>query len=267
MNLSGIILAGGKSRRFNFNKIAIKIGKIPLFINQIYKLSFFCNEIWVSTNEKNYAAIHEEIKRIEDYRKYFNCLEEIKEIPAIRVIVDEDSFKNKKLTNIGPIGGIYSGLNNAKNYYSIVLAFDMPFITYNLLKLLVPRRQSNNNKSKLKDVVAIKTTKGFEVLCSLYSKGCLNIIKRNIGKKKYKVSDIFSEAEVKMISENELECYDIDKLNFFNINTSKDYDAFIRLFSEEVLRNDSNNFDNRFCKKWKDFFYRGSCRRTEEEKI
>jgi molybdopterin-guanine dinucleotide biosynthesis protein A len=250
MNLSGIILAGGKSRRFNSDKIAIKIGKIPLFINQIYKLSFFCNEIWVSTNEKNYATVHDEIKKIEDYCKYFDCLEEIKEIPIIRVVLDEDDFENIGLIDIGPIGGIYSGLNNAKNYYSIVLAFDMPFITYDLLKLL-----------------ALKTTKGFEVLCSLYSKGCLNIIKRNIGKKKYKVSDIFSEVEVKMISENELECYDIDKLNFFNINTGKDYDAFIRLFGEEVLKNDSNNFNNRFCKKWKDFFYRGSCRRTEEEKI
>ncbi len=262
MNLSGIILAGGKSRRFNSDKIAIKIGKIPLFINQIYKLSFFCNEIWVSTNEKNYATVHDEIKKIEDYCKYFDCLEEIKEIPTIKVVMDEDSFKNKKLTNIGPIGGIYSGLNNARNYYSIVLAFDMPFVTYDLLKLLAHRKQSNTNKSKPKDAVVIKTTKGFEVLCSLYSKGCLNIIKRNIGKKKYKVSDIFSEVEVKMISENELECYDIDKLNFFNINTGKDYDAFIRLFGEEVLKNDSNNFNNRFCKKWKDFFYRSSCGRT-----
>ena len=232
MDLSGIVLAGGKSKRFGFNKVRIKVGKIPLLIDQIFKLSFFCSEVLISTSKKNYLAVINELKKIDSYYKHYCSLGKINKIPHIKVIVDEDNLGGANLSNIGPLGGLYAGLENAANFYCIVLAFDMPFISYNLLKLLADEGKSGeSHKDKLLDGAIVRTKKGFEVLCGLYSKNCTKIIRENIERKIYKISDIFSNLNVKMISEDDLLSYGIDQLNFFNVNTTKDDNDFKKIWN------------------------------------
>ncbi len=260
MNLSGIVLAGGKSKRFGFNKVKIKVEKIPLLVDQIFKLSFFCSEVLISTSKKNYSTITNEIRKIENYYKYYCCLGKTKGIPPIRVVVDEDNLGSTDFGSIGPLGGLYVGLKNAMNFYGMVLAFDMPFISYNLLELLVDKKK--NSQSRPLDAVVVRTKKGFEVLCGLYSKNCIRIIRENIERKIYKVSNIFSDLDVRIISEDELVRYGIDQLNFFNINTTKDNNNFKRIWNREGLKYDSCNFSNWFCEKWQNFFYRKIGKRT-----
>ena len=45
MDFSGILLAGGKSRRLGPNKIKIISDDVPLLIEQAIKLGFFTSEI------------------------------------------------------------------------------------------------------------------------------------------------------------------------------------------------------------------------------
>jgi molybdopterin-guanine dinucleotide biosynthesis protein A len=40
MDITGIILAGGKSIRLGFDKTGLKVGNIPVFIDTAIKLSF-----------------------------------------------------------------------------------------------------------------------------------------------------------------------------------------------------------------------------------
>ena len=254
MNLSGIVLAGGKSKRFGFSKVKIKVERIPLLIDQIFKLGFFCDEVLISTSKKNYKTIKSELKNIDNYYKYYCCLRKIKRIPPIRIVIDEDSLDSTGLGSIGPIGGLYIGLKHAMNFYSMVLAIDMPFISYNLLELLVDKKK--NSQSKLLDAVIVRTKKGFEVLCGLYSKNCIRIIRENIERKIYKISDIFSDLDVIIISEDQLARYGIDQLNFFNINTAEDNNNFKRIWNKEGLKYGSCDFSSWFCEKWQNFFYR-----------
>ncbi|MHB1252979.1 MAG: molybdenum cofactor guanylyltransferase [Candidatus Humimicrobiaceae bacterium] len=278
MDLTGILLAGGKSRRLSFNKIEVRIDKIPLFIDQIFKLSFFCNEILISVSEDNHKFINNELSRIEDYytRYYHFC--NLREIPPVRIIKDKTRPDNP-FKSMGPISGIESGLEYAGNLYSLVIAFDMPFITYNLLCLLEEIRGS---QSKPKDAFIIKTEKGFEALCGIYSKNCLNVIEKNIEKKVYKISEIFHDIDTRFIllkklnlnvktNNHNLNFYKlnnrrIDNLNFFNINTVDDYNYFNKIwdlqifsnqkFSKQVISNFNGDSANLFCEKWKHFFYR-----------
>ncbi|MHB1377303.1 MAG: molybdenum cofactor guanylyltransferase [Candidatus Humimicrobiaceae bacterium] len=276
MGLTGILLAGGKSRRLNFNKIEVRIDKIPLFIDQIFKLSFFCNEILISASENNYKYISNELARIEDYynRYYFFC--NLREIPPVRIIRDK-SRPDNPFESMGPISGIESGLENAGNRYSLVIAFDMPFISYNLLYLLEEIRAG---QSTLKDAFIIKTEKGLESLCGIYSKNCLNVIGKNIEKRVYKISEIFNSIDTRFILLNKLSIEannlnlifyklnnrKIDSLNFFNINTVDDYNYFVKIwdlqislyqkFSKQVSSNFTGDPNNLFCEKWKYFFYR-----------
>jgi len=284
-SLTGVILCGGKSVRLEFNKIQIKINTIPLFIDQIFKLAFFCNEILVSTTANNYEFVENELSKLNNYSDYYREVCSKANIPSINIIKDEfeanePNYNNLALTkahiasnkieNIGPINGIYSGLNQAKNFYCIFLAFDMPFISYNLLSLLSDMKSKNNKK---KDAYIINSGKGYEVLCGIYSKNCINIISRNIMEKNYKISDIYPFIKIELIAldkiNSKLKDYKIDNLNFFNINTRSDYDIFSKLYDNfvsistsesvaEIISNCGNLPDLRtlFCHKWKYFFYR-----------
>jgi len=107
--------------------------------------------------------------------------------------------------------------------------------------------------SKKSDARIIKTEKGFEVLCGLYSKNCLGILKENIGKQKYKISDIFNYLDVEVISINKLKQNGIDSLNFFNINRLEDNHKFKNLWQN---KNMSSNTAASFIEKWTDFFFR-----------
>jgi len=251
MHLTGIVLAGGKSSRLSFNKIEIKIGRIPLIINQIFKLAFFCDEILVSSSEENFSILSKELKLLEKYHAYFNNFIEKIRLPAVSLLIDDIKIKSGlAFVEPGPLIGIYTGLANSKNFYSFVVGFDMPFISYNLLNNIIKIKDSQKcSQGKCKDIISINTLKGFEALCSIYSKNCIAIIKKNLKAEKYKISDIFSELDAKIVTQKELEILNIDELNFFNINTVKDFEKFKNLWP-------SNNSKDSFVSKWKEFFYR-----------
>lgn len=305
VNLTGIVLAGGRSSRFGFNKLKIKVDTVPLFIDQIFKLSFFCDEIIISTSKSHYSIVSSELNKIRIYQKKYN-FEKIKvsnikkylktnfkNFPEkvsiypniktnIRIILDESDVDNLNTSNSlnitnsekitpshkgkGPVIGIYTSLANASYFYSIIVAFDMPFISYNLLKSLVYESGINTEEpsssepatisydySKKRDAYIIKTEKGFEVLCGLYSKNCLGILKENIGKQKYKISDIFNYLDIAIISINKLKQNGIDSLNFFNINRLEDYHRFKNLWQN---KKPPLNTGISFIEIWSYFFFR-----------
>lgn len=297
VNLTGIVLAGGRSSRFDFNKLKIKVDTVPLFIDQIFKLSFFCDEIIISTSKSHYSIVSSELNKIRIYQKKYN-FEKIQAsnlkidfndfakknsaFQNIRIILDESDVDNLNTSNSlnitnsekitpshkgkGPVIGIYTSLANASYFYSIIVAFDMPFISYNLLKSLVYESGINTEEpsssepatipydySKKRDAYIIKTEKGFEVLCGLYSKNCLGILKENIGKQKYKISDIFNYLDIEIISINKLKQNGIDSLNFFNINRLEDYHRFKNLWQN---KKPPLNTVISFIEIWSYFFFR-----------
>lgn len=267
-NLSGIILAGGKSSRFGFNKIEVKIDKIPLFIDQVFKLSDFCSEILIITSEKNRKFITSELECLETYSPFYQSIK-LPESKTIRVFNDEHFYGtdiSRSSVGAGPVIGLYTGLKNACSKYSIVLAFDMPFISRNLLKVLAESPGKTHKAANVheKDALIVKTDKGFEVLCGLYSSNCLNYLKSNILRSNFKISDIFKEINLEMISEDELAEKKIDSLNFFNINNLEDYYKFNDIWKNRELPDSGENPDGTgekslykyFIKKWESFYLR-----------
>jgi molybdopterin-guanine dinucleotide biosynthesis protein A len=317
-NLTGVLLTGGKSSRLGFNKLDIRNCSIPLFIDQIVKLSFFCNYILVVTSVSNFSLIATELKKVDSYfdffykyiRQYYKVQRDFvrncgfpDKIPEITLLVDEDfnDFEQSGcdaaaaglqsgVENCGPILGIYTGLKNAPDYYSLVLAADMPFVSHRLLQLLTvylkinftcdknstdqttanfnPVRKSENNvtsfttQKKCRDIYIAKSLKGFEVLCGIYSKFCINTLAEKIKAKKNKISDIFTEIDTQILEESILQTNGIDALNFFNINKLKDYDDFINIWNSKAFNIGSlsnpprSNEEILFAFAWAEFFLR-----------
>ncbi len=301
MSFSGILLAGGRSSRFDFNKLKVKIDSVPLPIDQIFKLSFFCDEIIISTSRRYYSIISSELNKIDKYKQKYNfkkiqVLSSNKDsknlfketaVPLnIKIILDEDSYRDlniKNFSNItGPTGrfkpgnmeagsiiGIYSGLTNAAHFYSLIIANDMPFISYNLLMSLAyesgagigadidktnrDKLSAATNYSEKKDAYIIKSEKGFEVLCGLYSKNCIDILKENIKKQEYRISDIFNRLDTEIISGEKLKSLKIDNLNFFNINRMQDYHQFKNIWQNNKF---AAGEGASFIEVWSSFFFR-----------
>ncbi len=298
VSITGIILAGGSSSRFGLNKLKIKVNSVPLFIDQILKLCFFCDEIIISTSTENCPFISYELNKINSYIKRYN----FKKIQAanpkinfkdffirttpplnIKIVSDEDtskkfgkkssfntgdSGKSKSFRNkIGPMLGIYSGLTNATHFYSLVIASDMPFISYNLLNLLanipgqVYKKSDSSKTGPLpapkhavgKKAYTFKTGKGLETLCSLYSKDTLYVLDKKIKKQKYRVSDALISANTGILTGEKNGPAGIDSLNFFNINHKMDYGEFKNIWKSKKARLNINTSSEGV---WSDFFFR-----------
>jgi len=278
MNFSGILLAGGKSTRFGINKIKMESEGIPLLAAQVIKLSFFCSEIIISSSRENFRYIRYVLDRMDEYwkillnsksgkvdavslsanNKSFVPSGNIWEKPVTRIVVDdEDTRPDGK--SIGPLAGIYSGLKEAENKNCLVLASDMPFVSYRVLRLLTRTSEETG-----KDAVIIRNPKGIEALCGIYSKEYIKQMKTCIKNEIYKISEILEDREVEWIDSTKLREEKIDIYNFFNINTRDDIKKFniIRKKGIPGLNTDLGGLKGGSRNIWETFFYRGMDRKS-----
>ena len=104
-NLSGIILAGGLSRRLGRNKAVENFNNKPLLSIVYDSIKPFVNEIIIIVNNKQ--------RQVElSFLKNAN-------------------FATDEYNNSGSLGGIYTGLSNANNEKAIVVACDAIYFSIN----------------------------------------------------------------------------------------------------------------------------------------
>ncbi|MDH7444166.1 molybdenum cofactor guanylyltransferase [Aquimarina sp. 2201CG14-23] len=123
-NITGIILAGGKSSRMGQDK-GLKLHKGIPFIQHIIKaLEVVTSKILIITGNKEYTQFG------------YPCIQDI-------------------IPNQGPIGGIYTGLKHTQTEKNLVLSCDVPFITVPVLKNLIANDESDYNVITYEDIPLI----------------------------------------------------------------------------------------------------------------
>ena len=123
MAVTGIVLAGGLSRRLGRDKAVEPIDGEPLISRVIRRLEELTDEIVVVVNNSARGAQLP-----------------LPDTAKVAVDIYPDS---------GSLGGIFSGLSNAKNDWGFVVACDMPFLNSDLISHILtlrhdPRRDSAN---------------------------------------------------------------------------------------------------------------------------
>jgi len=198
--MTSIILAGGKSSRFDWDK-ALKIinGKnlVQCVVNRLIPLSK--ELIIVTAQSENFSYSPSS--------------------PTIKIVADIYHGK-------GPLGGIYSGLVISSCSQAIVVGCDMPFLNIALLDYMT-------QISPAFDVVVPRTRKGVEPLCAIYSKNCLVPIHELLERNELMISELFSVVRVRYVEEDEIDRFDPEHLSFFNINTQADLDEARKLAAEK----------------------------------
>ena len=189
--ITGVILAGGMSRRLGRNKALELVGGRPLISRVIERVGSVANQILVVVNNEQRS-------------------QELDLPPSVKSVVDE-------YPDTGSLGGIYTGLSSARTPWIVVVACDLPFLNKKLLKLLVDNRRDS-------DVVVPVLDGRPEPTHAAYSKVCIPHIRGKIESGRLKIAGFFDDVAVTSIPQDEVEKIDPQRLSFFNVNTQDDLD-------------------------------------------
>lgn len=182
MQVTGIILAGGKSSRMGKDKALLEISGQSLLKRAIEFCQLFCDEILLSSNIPEH--------QISGYQLVFDEIEEC-----------------------GPLGGIYSCLKKSKNDWNFIISVDSPFVEPDFVSFLLSQKNGY-------DSVVPFYKRGKEPLIALYHKKILPIIQSQLLSGNYKMHYILQNIHTNYVdSQNWVEKF--PRL-FYNINYPED---------------------------------------------
>ncbi|PIQ45996.1 MAG: molybdenum cofactor guanylyltransferase [Deltaproteobacteria bacterium CG12_big_fil_rev_8_21_14_0_65_43_10] len=183
--MTGVILAGGKSKRMGTNKAFLEINGQRMIdqIVDIFKNTF--EEVILVTNSP-IEYLHLDLRIVTDL-----------------------------VPNKGALGGIFTGLFYASFHHIFVTACDMPFLNKGFIDYMV-------SKAGNFDAVVPLSSDGLEPLHAIYSKRCIRHIETQLESDDLKITNFYPKVRVKEISHHEILSFDPKSSLFFNINTTED---------------------------------------------
>jgi len=184
--LTGVILAGGKSRRMGYNKALLSVGGETIIERVLTSLQEITDSLLIVTNSpEEYAFL---------------------DIP----------MKKDILPGKGAFGGIHTALSFSDTPYSLVVACDMPFLNADFLRYMVQLKEGY-------DIVIPKYSQWYEPLCAIYAKTCIPQIENLLKAGCLKIIELFPMVRTRYVSEEEIKSYNSSGMLFFNVNTREDY--------------------------------------------
>lgn len=190
MELIGVILAGGKSRRFGSPKAFASKDDNAFYTYSIDALKSYVSDLVIVTSPKLESTFARE-----------NITGDI--------IHDVDEYAGH-----GPLAGIYSAMNRHAGEWYIVLPIDVPFIEKWVIELLV------NHISHEVDAIVPVVSGKIQPLISIYHYKVKHIIKERLDGGSRSVKSVLDACKVEYVSMDE------DR-PFININSQLDYKHFI----------------------------------------
>ncbi|MCK5729950.1 MAG: molybdenum cofactor guanylyltransferase [Draconibacterium sp.] len=182
MQITGIILAGGKSKRMGADKALLKTNGKTLLEQSIELIQPFCNTILISSNNSKHKIF------------------------GHKIIHDE-------ISNCGPIGGIYSCLKKSETDWNFVLSVDSVFVESEFIKFLITEIDS------ISAIVPIHS-EGKEPLIALYHKNSLMEFEKMLKLGDFKMYNLINSVNTKWIdSKKWIEKY---PQLFHNLNRPED---------------------------------------------
>jgi len=186
--VTGVILAGGESRRMGCDKSLLPLAGAR-FIERIHRqMAELFDEVIIVTNS---PGLYDEI-------------------PCRKV---PDIYPLK-----GSLAGIHSGLCHARNERAFVVACDMPSLSSEVIRRLCARGEGA-------DVVIPKSDHGVEPLHALYSKTCLLPVEELLDAGQKRIVRFFPQVRVLEMPTSAFADCDPEGQSFRNINTPQEYFA------------------------------------------
>ena len=186
--MTGILLAGGKSRRMGQDKRTLKIGGDQLLTRVIQVFEELFPEILIVV-----ADISPVVAGLNH-----------------RVVTD-------LIPNRATAGGLYTGLFHSTHSYAFAAACDMPFLDPRIIRKICAEPLSS-------DVVMVRLATGLQPMHSRYSKRCLPVLEEMIKGGNLRLQDIATNnnLSVNILDEESIRELDPQFRSFLNVNTLTD---------------------------------------------
>lgn len=183
--LTGFVLAGGKSTRMGSDKAVLSLNGRTLLETALAAVRPVANEVFILGSPELYHAY----------------------APAIA-----DVFPG-----CGPLGGIHAALAQTKTEFNLIIAVDTPFLSAGLLRFLVERALASRAVVTAPEVNAYP-----QPLCAVYSREFLPIAEQALKAGNYKIVPLFPRNGTLVITETELAQVAFTQEMFENLNTPED---------------------------------------------
>ena len=202
--VTGIILAGGKSRRMGQNKALLPLGEDSLIAHVIRRMRRVTDELLLITNAPaEYTHLG---------------------LPMHSDIIPD----------AGALGGIYTGLTYASHDVVVCVACDSPFLQPKLLSYLIsilgeydavmPYTESRNRGIEVTNPSHSTDQMTLQTLCAVYAKRCLPVIEQMLNEPDLRVHALRERANILTLAPEIWKTYDAKGYSFFNINTPEDFE-------------------------------------------
>lgn len=196
-DITGVVLAGGQSRRMGFNKAEAEMHGESMLIRMIDKLKEITPTILISSGTDSYPNIP--FPQIPD--EYPQC---------------------------GPLGGIYSVLKASNTKLNLVVSCDMPLVSITLLEYIVAKAK----ESKALITVPVDHYSQLQMMCAVYHKDVLPTLQQQIDTHALKMKclvDLVETEYVEISREHPLYC----EHTFMNLNNPTNLEEARKLWSNQ----------------------------------
>lgn len=164
-DITGVILAGGQSRRMGFNKAKAEMHGASMLIRMIDKLKEVTPAIVISSGTLTYPNI--------PYPQIFD-----------------------EYSQCGPLGGIYSVLKVSSTSLNLVVSCDIPLVSIPLLKYIVDSATKNDSLI----TVPVDHEGQLQMMCAVYRKETLPFLEQQIDSQMFKMKNLLDLVSVNYIN-------------------------------------------------------------------
>lgn len=192
--VTGVVLAGGASRRMGRDKAFLNLGGRPLIRVVIQRMKDVCDEVMIVAGERgSYESL------------------------GVRVVTD-------RFAGVGVLGGLHAGLAAASHDVTLAVACDMPFLNPDLLRAFVGWIEGY-------DVALLRQDGEVEPLHGAYRRTCLHPIEDAIRAGERRIVSFFPRVRVRSVTPEEVAAIDPQLRSFRNINTPEQWERAKKIWS------------------------------------
>ena len=186
-NVTGFVLAGGKSSRMGTDKAVLPLQGRTLLEQVRAILEQVCGKVFILGSR----AL---------YERFGECIEDV-------------------FVDCGPLGGIHAALVSSITPYSLITAVDTPFIDVEFFSYMIERAL---NSSAI--VTAPRVGGVVQPACSVFSRDFLPLAEAALKAGKYKVEPVFPRERTLLLTEDDWKQFAKAEEMFENLNTPDDFE-------------------------------------------
>ncbi|HPI72573.1 MAG TPA: molybdenum cofactor guanylyltransferase [bacterium] len=201
--ITGIILAGGKSLRMGQDKALLTVGGQTV-IGRIAVLmtSLFAHNLIITNDAKAYGFL------------------------PLTVVTDIHP-------GLGPLGGIHTGLSRSSTLRNLIISCDLPFMNREVIECIIKAPSPS-------PIVLARACGRLQFFPGLYSKSLLPIIENSlvttapvsaVSNRSLSLYTLVEKAQAVIVDVEKMPFY--DEWLFFNLNTKADFAAIAKKFSDD----------------------------------